>query len=324
MSIFVIVIIVLAVLLVAGGVRVVPQQHSWVVERMGRYLRTLEPGLNVIIPVLDQVRFRFDLRETPMEVPAQVCITKDNTQVSVDGVMYIQITDAKLAAYGSSNPIMAVVQLAQTSMRSEIGKLHLDESLSSRQQLNSAVVAVLDEAGATWGIKVLRYEIKDITPPNEILRAMELQITADRERRATIARSEGERQQQINVSEGQRQQSINVAEGLRQSEILKAEGQAQAIQLVAQATAQAIATIGQAAVQPGGIEALQLQVARDFITQWGNLAKQSTTVLIPAEMGNVGSFIATALEIIRSRPGGSSAPTPPSLTPKTAPPVAPR
>ncbi|MHB1543606.1 MAG: SPFH domain-containing protein [Gammaproteobacteria bacterium] len=318
MSIIVIVIIVLAMLLVAGGVRIVPQQRSWVVERMGRYLKTLEPGLNVIIPVLDQVRFRFDLRETPMEVPAQVCITKDNTQVSVDGIMYIQITDAKLAAYGSSNPIMAVVQLAQTAMRSEIGKLHLDESLSSRQILNAAVVSVLDEAGATWGIKVLRYEIKDITPPNEILRAMELQITADRERRATIARSEGERQQQINVSEGQRQQSINVAEGLKQSEILKAEGQSQAIQLVAQATAQAIATIGQAAVQPGGIEALQLQVARDFIAQWGNLAKQSTTVLIPAEMGNVGSFIATALEIIRSRTGDSPNLQPP-LMPKNAP-----
>ncbi len=320
MSILLIVIVVLAMLLVAGGVRIVPQQRSWVVERMGRYLRTLEPGLNVIIPVLDQVRFRFDLRETPMEVPAQVCITKDNTQVSVDGVMYIQITDAKLAAYGSSNPIMAVVQLAQTSMRSEIGKLHLDESLSSRQQLNTAVVSVLDEAGSTWGIKVLRYEIKDITPPNEILRAMELQITADRERRATIARSEGERQQQINVSEGQRQQSINVAEGLRQSEILKAEGQSQAIALVAQATAQAIATIGQAAVQPGGIEALQLQVARDFISQWGNLAKQSTTVLIPAEMGNIGSFIATALEIVRSRTGDQpGTPVGSPLMPKVAP-----
>ncbi|EQD53507.1 stomatin/Mec-2 family protein [mine drainage metagenome] len=319
MSIIIIVIIVLALLLVAGGVRIVPQQRSWIVERMGRYLRTLEPGLNVIIPVLDQVRFRFDLRETPMEVPAQVCITKDNTQVSVDGIMYIQITDAKLAAYGSSNPIMAVVQLAQTAMRSEIGRLHLDESLSSRQQLNLAVVSVLDEAGATWGIKVLRYEIKDITPPNEILRAMELQITADRERRATIARSEGERQQQINVSEGQRQQSINVAEGLKQSEILKAEGQSQAIQLVAQATAQAIATIGQATVQPGGIEALQLQVARDFIAQWGNLAKQSTTVLIPAEMGNVGSFIATALEIIRSRTGESTPLPQPPVLPKNAP-----
>ncbi len=320
MSILLIVIVVLVMLLVAGGVRIVPQQRSWVVERMGRYLRTLEPGLNVIIPVLDQVRFRFDLRETPMEVPAQVCITKDNTQVSVDGVMYIQITDAKLAAYGSSNPIMAVVQLAQTSMRSEIGKLHLDESLSSRQQLNTAVVSVLDEAGSTWGIKVLRYEIKDITPPNEILRAMELQITADRERRATIARSEGERQQQINVSEGQRQQSINVAEGLRQSEILKAEGQSQAIALVAQATAQAIATIGQAAVQPGGIEALQLQVARDFISQWGNLAKQSTTVLIPAEMGNIGSFIATALEIVRSRTGDQpGTPVGSPLMPKVAP-----
>jgi regulator of protease activity HflC (stomatin/prohibitin superfamily) len=311
MSIFVIVIIVLAIVVVVSGVRVVPQQHSWVVERIGRYLRTLEPGLNVIVPFVDLVRFRFDLRETPMEVPAQICITKDNTQVSVDGIMYIQVTDAKLAAYGSSNPIMAVVQLAQTSMRAEIGKLHLDECLSSRQQLNAAVVTVLDEAGATWGMKILRYEIKDITPPNEILRAMELQITAERERRAVVARSEGERQQQINVSEGQRQQAINVAEGQRQSEILRAQGQAQAIQLVAEATAQAISTIGQATVLPGGMEALQLQVARDFISQWGNLAKQSTTVLIPAEMGNVGSFIATALEIIRSRePVGGGPPLP--------------
>jgi regulator of protease activity HflC (stomatin/prohibitin superfamily) len=315
MSIVVVIIIVLAIVIVASGVRVVPQQHSWIVERIGRYLRTLEPGLNVIVPFMDLVRYRFDLRETPMEVPAQVCITKDNTQVSVDGIMYIQVTDAKLAAYGSSNPIMAVVQLAQTTMRAEIGKLHLDECLSSRQQLNAAVVSVLDEAGATWGIKVLRYEIKDITPPNEILRAMELQITADRERRAVVARSEGERQQQINVSEGQRQQAINVAEGQRQSEILRAEGQAQAIQLVAEATARAIATIGQATVQPGGVEALQLQVARDFINQWGNLAKQSTTVLIPAEMGNIGSFIATALEIIRSREPAGSGPAA-SLPPK--------
>lgn len=321
MSIIVIVIIVLALLLVAGGVRIVPQQRSWVVERMGRYLRTLEPGLNVIIPVLDQVRFRFDLRETPMEVPAQVCITKDNTQVSVDGIMYIQITDAKLAAYGSSNPIMAVVQLAQTAMRSEIGKLHLDESLSSRQILNAAVVAVLDEAGATWGIKVLRYEIKDITPPAEILRAMELQITAEREKRALIARSEGQRQQQINTSEGQQQQEINLANGRKQAEILRAEGEARAIELVAAATAAAIRAIAAAAVVEGGIEALQMQLAKDFIDRWANLAKQSTTLIVPADLGNIGALVGTALSIVKgsSKLAPPAAPPPPGSVPAAGP-----
>jgi regulator of protease activity HflC (stomatin/prohibitin superfamily) len=304
--IVVLVLIVLALLILARGVRIVPQQHAWVVERMGRYLRTLEPGLNIIIPLIDQVAYRFDLRETPIDVPPQVCITKDNTQVSVDGVMYVQITDARLAAYGSSNPYSAVIQLAQTAMRSEIGKLHLDESLSSRQMLNTAVVSVLDEAGVTWGIKILRYEIKDITPPQEILRAMELQITADRERRAVIARSEGERQQQINVSEGKRQQFINIAEGEKQSQILRAEGEAQAIQLVAQATAQAIGVVAQTLSQAGGLEALQLQVARDYIEQWGNIAKASTTMLIPADMSNVGGLVATAMEIIRRSSSGPS------------------
>jgi regulator of protease activity HflC (stomatin/prohibitin superfamily) len=305
--IIVTVLIVLALLILARGVRVVPQQRAWVVERMGRYLRTLEPGLNIIIPIIDQVAYRFDLRETPVDVPPQVCITKDNTQVTVDGVMYVQITDARLAAYGSSNPYAAVIQLAQTTMRSEIGKLHLDECLSSRQILNAAVVSVLDEAGVTWGIKILRYEIKDITPPQEILRAMELQITADRERRAVIARSEGERQQQINVSEGKRQQSINIAEGDKQSRILRAEGEAQAIQLVAQATAQAITAVAQTLSQTGGLEALQLQVARDYIAQWGNIAKSSTTMLIPADMGNVGSLVSTAMEIIRRSSSGPAA-----------------
>ncbi len=322
MFIIVTVLIVLAFLILARGVRVVPQQRAWVVERMGRYLRTLEPGLNIIIPIIDQVAYRFDLRETPIDVPPQTCITKDNTQVSVDGVMYVQITDARLAAYGSSNPYSAVIQLAQTAMRSEIGKLHLDESLSSRQVLNSAVVAVLDEAGGTWGIKILRYEIKDIKPPQEILHAMELQITADRERRAVIARSEGERQQQINVSEGKRQQFINIAEGDKQSQILRAEGEAQAIQLVAQATAQAISAIAQTLAQSGGLEALQLQVARDYIAQWGNIAKASTTMLIPADMGNVGSLVSTAMEIVRRSsgapsvaPGGPApAPAAPSVT----------
>ncbi|MEY2342628.1 SPFH domain-containing protein [Acidithiobacillus sp. IBUN Pt1247-S3] len=296
-SIVVVLIVVFFVL--RAAIRVVPQQRAWVVERLGRYHLTLHPGLNVVVPFIDRVAYRFDMRELPMEVPAQICISLDNTTMTVDGVLYVQITDAVKAAYGSSNPFTAVVQLAQTSMRSEIGKLHLDAALSSRQLLNAAVAEAVDEAALNWGVKVLRYEIKDITPPTEIIRAMELQITAEREKRAIIAKSEGQRQQQINTSEGQRQQEINVADGRKQAEVLRAEGEAQAIALVADATAKAIATIGAAAREPGGIEALQMQLAKDYIEKWGNLAKASTNLVIPADLGNVGALVSTALAIVQ-------------------------
>jgi regulator of protease activity HflC (stomatin/prohibitin superfamily) len=217
------------------------------------------------------------------------------------------------AAYGSSNPMVAAMQLAQTSMRSEIGKLHLDQALSSRQMLNTAVASAVEEAAVNWGIKVLRYEIKDVTPPQEILHAMELQITAEREKRAMIFKSEGQRQQQINTSEGQQQQEINLANGRRQAEILRAEGEAKAIALVAEATADAIRSIAASAVVEGGIEALQMQLAKGFIDQWGNLAKASTTLVIPAELGNIGGMVGTAMQIVKgtsigsagTRPGGS-------------------
>ena len=205
---------------------IVPQQKSWIVERLGRFHRALEPGLNILVPFMDRVAYQFDLREVPSEVPAQVCISLDNTTLTVDGFLYLQITDAVKAAYGSSNPLVAAMQLAQTSMRSEIGKLHLDQALSSRQLLNAAVAAAVEEAAVNWGIKVLRYEIKDVTPPQAILHAMELQITAEREKRAMIFKSEGQRQQQINTSEGQQQQEINLADGRKQAEILRAEGEA--------------------------------------------------------------------------------------------------
>ncbi len=296
-SIVVVLIVVFFVL--RATIRVVPQQRAWVIERLGRYHLTLQPGLNLIVPFIDRIAYRFDMRELPMEVPAQICISLDNTTMTVDGVLYVQITDAVKAAYGSSNPFTAVVQLAQTSMRSEIGKLHLDAALSSRQLLNAAVAEAVDEAALNWGVKVLRYEIKDIAPPAEIIRAMELQITADREKRATIAKSEGQRQQQINTSEGQRQQEINVADGRKQAEILRAEGEAQAIALVAEATAKAIATIGAAAREPGGLEALQMQLAKDYIEKWGNLAKASTSLVIPADLGNVGALVSTALAIVQ-------------------------
>jgi regulator of protease activity HflC (stomatin/prohibitin superfamily) len=290
-----------------SALRIVPQQQSWIVERLGRFHRALLPGLNVLVPFMDRVAYRFDLREVPSEVPAQVCISLDNTTLTVDGFLYLQITDAVKAAYGSTNPMTAAMQLAQTSMRSEIGKLHLDQALSSRQMLNAAVAAAVEEAAVNWGIKVLRYEIKDITPPREILQAMEMQITAEREKRATIFKSEGQRQQQINTSEGQRQQEINLADGRRQAEILRAEGAAKAIELVASATADAIRAIATAAVVEGGIEALQMQLAQDFIAKWGNLAKQGTTMIIPADLGNIGAVVGTALQIVK----GNSAALPP-------------
>ncbi|HTZ80987.1 MAG TPA: SPFH domain-containing protein [Stellaceae bacterium] len=293
--------------------RIVPQQQAWIVERLGRFHRALAPGLNIIVPFMDRVAYRFDLREMPSEVPAQVCISLDNTTLTVDGFLYLQITDAVKAAYGSSNPMNAAMQLAQTSMRSEIGKLHLDQALSSRQMLNAAVATAVEEAAVNWGIKVLRYEIKDITPPAEILRAMEMQITAEREKRAMIFKSEGQRQQQINTSEGQRQQEINLADGRRQAEILRAEGEAKAIELVATATADAMRAIAAAAVVDGGIEALQMQLAKSFIDQWGNLAKQGTTMIIPADLGNIGAVVATALQMVK----GSSA-TPPRTSPPSA------
>ncbi|MGE4531698.1 MAG: SPFH domain-containing protein [Acidithiobacillus sp.] len=295
----ILIVIVAAFLILRTTIRVVPQQRAWVVERLGKYHAVLEPGLNFIIPFLDRIAFRFDMREVPMEVPAQVCISLDNTTKTVDGILYLQITDSVKAAYGSSNPFNAVVQLAQTTMRSEIGKLHLDNALSSRQLLNTAVAASVDEAALNWGVKVLRYEIKDITPPQEIIRAMELQITAEREKRALIAKSEGQRQQQINTSEGQRQQEINVADGRKQAEVLRAEGEAKAIQLVAEATAQAIEVIGKAAREPGGFEALQMQLAKDYIEKWGNLAKSSTSLVIPADLGNIGALVGTALSMVK-------------------------
>jgi regulator of protease activity HflC (stomatin/prohibitin superfamily) len=296
-----------------SGLRIVPQQQGWIVERLGRFHRALGPGLNVLIPFTDRVAYRFDLREVPTEVAPQVCISLDNTTLTVDGFLYLQITDPVKAAYGSSNPMAAAMQLAQTSMRSEIGKLHLDQALSSRQLLNSAVASAVEEAAINWGIKVLRYEIKDITPPMEILRAMELQITAEREKRATIAKSEGQRQMQINTSEGQRQQEINIADGRKQAEILRAEGEARAISLVATATADAIRAIATSAVVEGGIEALQMQLAKSYIDQWGNLAKASTTMIIPTDLGNIGAMVGTALQIVRGSSIGAPG-TPPRPT----------
>jgi regulator of protease activity HflC (stomatin/prohibitin superfamily) len=277
------------------AVRIVPQQQAWVVERLGRFHSTMTSGMQLIVPFFDRVAYKFDMREIPMDVPEQVCITKDNTRLSVDGVLYYQITNAQNAAYGTNDVITAVVQLVQTTMRAEVGKLALDECLSQRETLNRGVVDVLTEAASGWGVKVLRYEIRNLTPPDEIQRAMELQLTAERQKRAAIAKSEGDRQQAINQSEGQKQSQINNAEGERQSAILRADGQAQAIATVANATAKAIETIGKATAGEGGADALHYQLGQQWVGQWGEIAKTSTVTVVPANMGDLSAMVGTLL-----------------------------
>ncbi|HEV2212559.1 MAG TPA: stomatin-like protein, partial [Gammaproteobacteria bacterium] len=255
----------------------------------------LNSGVQIIVPIIDRVAYKFDLREIPFDVPEQACITKDNSRLTVDGVLYYQVTDAKNAAYGTNNVLAAVVQLVQTTMRAEVGKLALDECLSQRDTLNKGVVDVLSEAGAGWGVKVLRYEIRNLTPPDDIQKAMELQLTAERQKRAAIAKSEGDRQQAINQSEGQKQSVINMAEGDKQSAILRATGQSQAISLVAKATADAIETIAGSIKQQGGSEALQYQLGQQWVQKWGEIAKSSTVTVVPANMGDLSAMVGTLM-----------------------------
>lgn len=293
-----IILAVIAIAIISRGLRIVPQQHAWVVERFGRYRTTLEPGLNIIIPIVDKVAYKFDLRETPIDVAEQVCITRDNTQISIDGVLYLQITDPKAAAYGTSDPMVSVERLAQTIMRSDVGKKQLDEVLSSRSELNASIVSELDHAATNWGVKVLRYEIRDISPPEEVVRAMELQITAERQKRAVIAKSEGDKQQAINVSEGDRQQRINIAEGEKEAQVLRAKGEAEAVLTVARATAEALATVGASLQQQGGMDAMKMRVAEDFIERWGGIAKASNVMIVPADMGDLSKVVGTAFKIV--------------------------
>lgn len=293
-----IILAVIAIAIISRGLRIVPQQHAWVVERFGRFHKTLEPGLNIIIPIVDKVAYKFDLRETPLDVAEQVCITRDNTQISIDGVLYLQITDPKAAAYGTSDPMVSVERLAQTIMRSDVGKKQLDEVLSSRSELNASIVSELDRAATNWGVKVLRYEIRDISPPQEVVRAMELQITAERQKRAVIAKSEGDKQQAINVSEGDRQQRINIAEGEKEAQVLRAKGEAEAVLTVARATAEALATVGASLQQQGGMDAMKMRVAEDFIERWGGIAKASNVMIVPADMGDLSKVVGTAFKIV--------------------------
>lgn len=297
---FPVLLLLLAAVFVAKSVRVVPQQNAWVVERLGKYLSTLGPGLNFLLPFIDKVAYKHSLKEIPLDVPSQVCITKDNTQLQVDGILYFQVTDAMRASYGSSNYIMAITQLAQTSLRSVIGRLELDKTFEERDMINAQVVMAIDEAAMNWGVKVLRYEIKDLTPPTEILHAMQAQITAEREKRALIAASEGRRQEQINIAEGERAGAIARSEGEMQAAINRAEGEAEAMKTLAEASAQALERIALALRQPGGPQAVQFRVAEKAVESYSKLASNSdSTLIIPSNLGDVSALIASAMKMVQ-------------------------
>ncbi len=299
MEVVFIVILVIAAIFVARSLKVVPQQHAWVVERLGKYHATLTPGLNILIPFIDRVAYQHSLKEIPLDVPSQVCITKDNTQLTVDGILYFQVTDPMRASYGASNYIVAITQLAQTTLRSVIGKMELDKTFEERTSINVAVVQALDEAALNWGVKVLRYEIKDLTPPAAILHAMQAQITAEREKRALIAASEGRRQEQINIATGEREAFIARSEGEKQAEINNAQGEAAAIVAVAEANADAIRKVAQAIREPGGEQAVQLKVAEKAVEAYAQLAQKNNTMIVPGNMTEVSGLIASAMAIIQ-------------------------
>ena len=292
---------VIAAIFIVRTFKIVPQQNAWVVEKLGRYDRTLTPGLKFVVPFIERVAYKHSLKEVPLDVPSQVCITKDNTQLQVDGIIYFQVTDPMRASYGSSNYVFAITQLAQTLLRSVIGKMELDKTFEERDQINASVVNALDEAATNWGVKVLRYEIKDLTPPAEILRSMQAQITAEREKRALIAASEGRKQEQINIATGEREAFIARSEGQRQAEINAAQGEAAAITTVAEATADAIRQIADAIRQPGGMEAVNLKVAEKAVEAFAQLAKTNNTMIVPGNMSEVSALIGSAMTLMKHR-----------------------
>src|SRR3954468_17434069 len=291
-------VIAFGIVLAIESIKVVPQQQAWVIERFGKFHSVLEPGLNGIWPFFDRVAYKHSLKEVPLDVSEQVCITKDNTQLGVDGIIYYQVTDPRLASYGSSNYIAAITQLAQTTLRSEIGKMELDKTFESRDEINRQVVAVLDEAGRTWGVKVLRYEIKNLTPPEAILRSMQAQITAEREKRALIAKSEGQRQQEINLADGEKQAAVLQSEGQKQAAINRAQGEATAIRVIAEATAAGVRSVAEAIGDKGGVEAANLKVAQQYVEAFANLAKSSNTLILPSNTADVAGVVATAMTVL--------------------------
>ncbi len=300
------IIAVIAAIFIVRTIKIVPQQHAWVVEKLGKYDRTLTPGLKFVVPFIERIAYKHSLKEVPLDVPSQVCITKDNTQLQVDGIIYFQVTDPMRASYGSSNYISAITQLAQTLLRSVIGKMELDKTFEERDHINMSVVAALDEAATNWGVKVLRYEIKDLTPPAAILHAMQAQITAEREKRALIAASEGRKQEQINIATGEREAFIARSEGQRQAEINKAQGEAAAIVAVAEATADAIRKVAEAIRSPGGEQAVQLKVAEKAIESYAQLAQKNNTMIVPGNMTEVSALIGTAMTLMKAKTPGAA------------------
>ncbi|MBS0177933.1 MAG: SPFH/Band 7/PHB domain protein [Nitrospira sp.] len=296
----------LVLLVISKTARVVPQQSAYVVERLGRYSRTLGAGFHILWPFLDSVQYKHSLKETAIDIPEQICITRDNVQVGVDGILYSKVLDPQRASYGISDYRFAITQLAQTALRSEIGKIELDRTFEERTNINSQVVNELDKATEPWGVKVLRYEIKNITPPKDVLAAMEKQMRAEREKRAVILTSEGERDAAINQAEGEKQQVIKASEAKKQQQINEAEGAAAAIMAIAGATAEGLRKVAESTQVPGGYEAVQLRVAEQYITQFGELAKTSNTLVLPANVSDVGSMLTLAMNMITKR--SSSAP----------------
>jgi regulator of protease activity HflC (stomatin/prohibitin superfamily) len=299
----------LAILTVYRTAVVVPQQSAFVVERLGRYNATLNAGFHVLVPFVDVIRYRHSLKEMALDIPEQICITRDNVQVGVDGILYLKVLNAERASYGIADYVFAITQLAQTTLRSEVGKIDLDRTFEERSMINAAVVGELDKASEPWGVKVLRYEIKNIQPPQDILAAMEKQMRAEREKRALILTSEGQRDAAINTAEGNKQQAIKTSEAVRQQQINEAEGRAAAIRAVASATAEGIRQVADAIRIPGGVEAVQLRVAEQYVAQFGEIAKKTNTVVVPANVSDVAGMIATAMKVF----GTTTAPPPPPL-----------
>ena len=304
------ILLVVAAVFAFQSVAVVPQQTAWVVERLGKFHAVLNPGLNFIIPFIDRIAYKHSLKEVPLDTPSQVCITKDNTQLTVDGVLYFQVTDPQRASYGTSNYIVAITQLAQTTLRSVVGRMELDKTFEERDIINRDVVSAIDEAALNWGVKVLRYEIKDLTPPAVILQAMQRQITAEREKRAVVAASEGRKIEQINLATGAREAAIAKSEGEKQAQINQAEGQASATLSIATATAEALRRVAEATNAPGGMNAVNLQVAEKYVEAFANIAKEGNTLVVPANLGDLATLISSAMTIVNSNKDNKKLPTP--------------
>jgi regulator of protease activity HflC (stomatin/prohibitin superfamily) len=308
-----ILIAVIVVIVIAKTAVVVPQQSAFVIEHLGKYSRTLQAGFHILTPFLEKVAYKHNLKEIAIDIAEQICITRDNVQVGVDAVLYMQVLDPHLASYGITNYGFAISQLAQTTLRSEIGKIELDRTFEARGQINTNVVSELDKASAPWGVKVLRYEIKNITPPKDVLSAMEKQMRAEREKRAVVLTSEGERDAKINQAEGDKQRVIKQSEASRQQQINEAQGEAEAILAVATATAEGLRRVAEAVSATGGREAMQLRVAEDYIQQFGNLAQKSNTLVVPANLSDIAGMIALATKVFdQARGNGPPAPTAPT------------